>query len=109
MVGIARSPVISVSPAQEACFCIGPASKAMATSLLTIRASRKELIAPKSPKPHFLLYMAVWPDLTHGKCSYGYFKISILTFGKVDIFENVETTKQYIAIYTHIYNFVWWG
>ena len=34
--------------------------------------------------------MAVWPYPAHGTCSYGYFKISVLTFRKVYIFENVE-------------------
>jgi len=42
--------------------------------------------AVKSSKPRCLLYMAVWPDVTQGKCSYGYLKISILTVCLVDIF-----------------------
>jgi len=45
---------------------------------------------PKSPKPRCLLDMAVWPDPAHGKCSYGYVKMSFLTFRKVNIFDNVE-------------------
>ena len=46
--------------------------------------------SPKSPKPRFWLYMAIWPDPAHGTCSYGYFKISFWTFRKVNIFEKVE-------------------
>jgi len=42
---------------------------------------------PKSAKTSILgSYMAVWPDPTHGKCSYGHF--NILIFGKSDMFEN---------------------
>jgi len=32
-----------------------------------------------------LYYLAVWPDPTHGKCSYGHFKMLIR--GKSDVFE----------------------
>ena len=35
-----------------------------------------------------LSYMAVWPDPTHGKCSYAYFG-QVVIFGKMMIFERI--------------------
>jgi len=48
--------------------------------------------------------MAVWPDEVHGKCSYGYFKISLLAFRKARIFENVEHLDYTLL---GIYLFCW--
>ena len=55
----------------------------------------RELNTAKSPTPQigknldFGPRMAVWPDPTHGKCSYGYSKVLICVLKKLTFFENL--------------------
>ena len=45
--------------------------------------------------------MAVWPDLPHGKCSYGHFKI--LIFRKSDIFEKHDL----FSLFSWLWFWIW--
>jgi len=60
---------------------------------------------------HLLQDIAVWPDSTHGKCAYAYFKILILRFlNSWRFFEKQNDCPKcllYIAIYMYTYTYTY--
>jgi len=51
---------------------------------------------PNRQTHRILLYMALWPDLTHGKCSYGYFNISILAYLQYRCVHNKVSSEEVV-------------